>query len=132
MGWVFKVILLLFISSTVYADNNLAAGFCLEKYGYKKENFDSFDFSKVSSCFQNIIASERKEELKELRDFLKHNPRYRYPGQSLNKCFGKPKEMPFEKSTLTVGPNGMEAKVWYKDKIQNCFQAAPWDNREEQ
>ena len=39
--------------------------------------------------------------------------------------------MPFEKSSLEVGPNGVKAQVWYKDKLPaGCFENAPWDNRD--
>jgi hypothetical protein len=55
-----------------------------------------------------------------------------YPGQSLNRCFGKPREMPFEKSTVSVGTNGMQASVWYKDTLPaGCFETSGWDNRDD-
>ena len=131
MGQLFKVIFLLLISSNAYADNNLAAAFCLQKHGYTKENFDTYDFSKASGCMHDIIAEERKEELAELRDFLKHNPRYMVPGQSLNRCWGKPREMPFESAGIEMNDKGMKAWVNYKDKLPaGCYENAPWDNRD--
>lgn len=89
------------------------------------------DYTKAAACYfdwKNVqIAAERAE----LRDFLDANPRYRVPGQSMNRCWGKPREMPFEKSTITVGPDGMSASVWYKDKLPaGCYENAPWDNRD--
>ena len=66
-----------------------------------------------------------------MRDFLKHNPRYRYPGQSNNKCWGKPRENPFESAYIRHTTNGFEAGVSYKDKMPSgCFETAPWDNRD--
>ena len=89
------------------------------------------NYNEAASCYFKWKNKQNEIELAELRDFLKHNPRYGVPGQSLNRCWGKPREMPFEKSTITVGPNGMEASVWYKDKLPaGCYENAPWDNRE--
>jgi len=89
------------------------------------------DYTKAAACYfdwKNVqIAAERAE----LRDFLKHNPRYRVPGQSMNRCWGKPREMPFESSYIRVGPDGMEAGVNYKDTLPaGCYENAPWDNRD--
>lgn len=132
MGQLFKIIIISFLllPITVHAGYNEELKSCLVKAGYKVEDFDRFDWNRLSGCATDARVKIEEAERAELRDFLKHNPRYRYPGQSNNRCFGKPREMPFEKSSITVGPNGMEAKVWYKDKIQNCFQSAPWDNRD--
>lgn len=116
-------------------ENNQAMSNCLIKHGYDKtapvEERMNYDFSSASKCYLSYKNSVREAELAELRDFLKHNPRYRVPGQSLNRCYGKPREMPFEKSTISVGPDGMHAAVWYKDKLPaGCFENAPWDNRD--
>ena len=89
------------------------------------------DWNAAASCHAEYRAQVNNAELAELRDFLKHNPRYRVPGQSQNRCWGKPREMPFEKSTISVGPEGMSASVWYKDKLPTgCYENAPWDNRD--
>ena len=117
-------------SSAEITTNDALKG-CLHINGYSPEKFDTFNFSKAAGCFHNYKAEKNQQELAELRDFLKHNPRYRYPGQSLNKCFGKPREMPFESSGISAGPNGYHAWVKYKDKISaNCYENAPWDNRD--
>jgi hypothetical protein len=89
------------------------------------------DYNAAARCYfdwKNVqIAAERAE----LRDFLDANPRYRVPGQSMNRCWGKPREMPFESSYIRVGPNGMEAGVNYKDTLPaGCYENAPWDNRD--
>jgi hypothetical protein len=95
------------------------------------EFVDSNDWNALSACVSKYRAIERETELAELRDFLKHNPRYRVPGQSLNRCWGKPREMPFESAYIRVDGNGFEAGVNYKDTLPaGCYENAPWDNRE--
>ena len=127
--------ILALISSAGLASVNEVTKYCLDSTGYDRtapiEERMKFDFTKASKCQLDYLADKRTAELAELRDFLKHNPRYRVPGQSLNRCWGKPREMPFEKSTISVGPDGMHAAVWYKDKLPaGCYENAPWDNRD--
>ena len=111
--------------------NNMAIKGCLNVNGYSPEKFNTFDFNKASACYHNWKSKKEAKELAELRDFLKHNPRYRYPGQSNNKCFGKPREMPFESAYIEKNGDGFRAGVTYKDKMPaNCFESAPWDNRD--
>jgi len=89
------------------------------------------DYNKAASCYFDWKHQQIAAERAELRDFLKHNPRYRVPGQSMNRCWGKPREMPFESSYIRVGPDGMEAGVNYKDTLPaGCYENAPWDNRD--
>jgi len=89
------------------------------------------DYNEAASCYFAWKNERRAEELAELRDFLKHNPRYRVPGQSLNRCWGKPREMPFESAYIKADKNGFEAGVNYKDKLPaGCYENAPWDNRD--
>ena len=89
------------------------------------------DYNKAAACYQDWKQVDDAAKLAELRDFLKHNPRYRVPGQSLNRCWGKPREMPFESSYIRVDENGFEAGVNYKDTLPaGCYENAPWDNRE--
>jgi len=89
------------------------------------------DYNKAASCYFKWKNAQRAEELAELRDFLKHNPRYRVPGQSLNRCWGKPREMPFESAYIRADKNGFEAGVNYKDTLPaGCYENAPWDNRD--
>ena len=111
--------------------NNTAIKVCLYVNGYSPEKFATFDFNKASACYHNWKSEKEAKELAELRDFLKHNPRYRYPGQSNNKCFGKPREMPFKSAYIEKNGDGFRAGVTYKDKMPaNCFESAPWDNRD--
>ena len=110
--------------------NNTAIKGCLAIHGYHPKDFDTFNFNKASSCYHNWRTEQDRIELAELRDFLKHNPRYRYPGQSNNKCFGKEREMPFKSAYIERVGDGFRAGVTYKDKMSaNCFESAPWDNR---
>ena len=89
------------------------------------------DWNKAASCYFDWKNKQIAAERAELRDFLKHNPRYRVPGQSLNRCWGKPREMPFESSYIKVDGNSFEAGVSYKDTMPaGCYENAPWDNRD--
>jgi hypothetical protein len=118
------VLLCLFIIPAHANQNNNIMKACIDS---------TEDFTKAAACYQDWKQGQNTAELAELRDFLKHNPRYRFPGQSLNRCWGKPREMPFESSYIRVGPDGMEAGVNYKDTLPaGCYENAPWDNRNEQ
>ena len=112
-------------------ESNEAMKWCLEQTGYSVENFDSFDFSRAAACHSDYRIGKMKAEYAELRDFLKHNPRYRFPGQSNNRCWGKPREMPFESAYIERTGDGFRAGVSYKDKLPaGCYENAPWDNRD--
>ena len=97
-----------------------------------KACIDSTDnYNKAAACYQDWKQGQRTAELAELRDFLKHNPRYRVPGQSLNRCWGKTREMPFESAYIERTGDGFRAGVNYKDKLPaGCYENAPWDNRD--
>lgn len=89
------------------------------------------DYNKAAACHTEYRQQLRELELAELRDFLKHNPRYRVPGQSLNRCWGKPREMPFESAYIKQTQGGFEAGVNYKDTLPaGCYENGSWDNRE--
>lgn len=89
------------------------------------------DYTKAAACYFDWKNGDNATKLAELRDFLKHNPRYTVPGQSLNRCWGKPREMPFESAYIKADKNGFEAGVNYKDKMPaGCYENAPWDNRD--
>jgi len=126
-----------FLSITATAsESNQAMKNCLDRYGYDKtapiEERMKFDFTGPARCHSEYRAGVRAAEIAELRDFLKHNPRYRVPGQSLNRCWGKPREMPFESSGIEFnGKGGYRAWVNYKDTIPaGCYENGPWDNRD--
>ena len=118
-------------ASVSVADNNSATKDCLAAYGYSLDKFDTFDWSKAAACASDRRVEQNRAQLAEMRDFLKHNPRYRVPGQSLNRCWGKPREMPFKSAYIRADKNGFEAGVSYKDKLPaGCYENAPWDNRD--
>ena len=111
--------------------SNEAMKHCLEQSGYSVGNFDTFDFRKAAACHSDYRAGVTKTKNAELRDFLKHNPRYRVPGQSQNRCWGKPREMPFESAYIKQTQGGFEAGVSYKDTMPaGCYENGPWDNRD--
>ena len=111
--------------------NNKMIKDCVQHYR-TGSSVNDVDWTKASACYSQWRVGELKKEYAEMRDFLKHNPRYRYPGQSNNKCWGKPRENPFESAYIRHTTNGFEAGVSYKDKMPaGCFETAPWDNRDE-
>jgi len=110
--------------------NNKMIKDCVQYYR-TGSTVNDVDWTKASACYSQWRVKEIKEEYEEMRDFLKHNPRYRYPGQSNNKCWGKPRENPFESAYIRHTTNGFEAGVSYKDTMPaGCFETAPWDNRD--
>ena len=110
--------------------NNKMIKDCVQHYR-TGSTVNDVDWTKASACYSQWRIGENKKEYAELRDFLKHNPRYMYPGQSNNKCWGKPRENPFESAYIRHTRNGFEAGVSYKDKMPaGCFETAPWDNRD--
>ena len=112
--------------------NNKMIKDCVQHYR-TGSTVNDVDWTKASACYSQWKVGEMKKEYAEMRDFLKHNPRYRYPGQSNNKCWGKPREMPFESAYIERTGDGFRAGVSYKDKMPaGCFETAPWDNRDVQ
>jgi|TARA_R100000081_G_scaffold44044_1_gene20764 hypothetical protein len=84
---------------------------------YKQENFDTYNWSKASACLAKERKVKRDLELASLREFLKENPRYRFPGQSLNKCFGKARE-----NHITSVEYKPDSTVFYfKKQINTCL-----------
>ena len=123
---------LVLTTDTQANENNQVMKWCLEQTGYKAENFETFDFRKAAACHSDYRIGVQKAKNAELRDFLKHNPRYRVPGQSNNRCWGKPREMPFESAYIERTGDGFRAGVSYKDTMPaGCYETAPWDNRDD-
>lgn len=107
-------------------DPNWYIKHCMKLIGFEQTQ----DWMKLSACTGNFVNKRQNDQHQELRAFIKANPRYRYPGQSLNRCFGKPREMPFESAGIETNGNSMRAWVNYKDKLPaGCYENAPWDNR---
>ena len=113
---------ILLASSAIANQNNDVIKYCIQ---------NTSNYNQAASCYSDWSQGKNAQELAELRDFLKHNPRYRFPGQSLNRCWGKPREMPFESAGIETNGSSMRAWVNYKDKLPaGCYENAPWDNRD--
>lgn len=113
-------------------ENNQVMKECV-KNNRVSDDFQSIDFRKAAACYQDWKVTKTKLDYAEMRDFLKHNPRYRFPGQSMNKCWGKPREMPFKSAYIEKNGDGFRAGVTYKDKLPaGCYENGPWDNRDAQ
>jgi hypothetical protein len=122
MKYLMIAVLAVWATSVSASESNKMAKWCVE---------NTADWNAAASCHAKYRQAVREVELAELRDFLKHNPRYRVPGQSLNRCWGKPREMPFESAYIERTGDGFRAGVSYKDKLPaGCYETAPWDNRD--
>ena len=131
-GFIMKYFLIaMFWTSPLWAfeeDPNWYIKHCKNQVEFDKTG----DWYELSVCTSEYVNARQRQKHQEIRAFIKANPRYKYPGQSLNRCFGKPREMPFEKSTVSVGSQGMQASVWYKDTLPaGCFETSGWDNRDD-
>ena len=73
----------------------------------------------VQYCYSIDKAKNevRRKEEDRLWEFVKANPEYRFPGQSLNKCFAKPEEIAIKRVEHTS--DGMI--VYYKESINPCI-----------
>jgi len=122
MKYLMIAVLAVWATSVGASESNKMAKWCVD---------NTADWNAAASCHAKYRQKVRAEQYAELRDFLKHNPRYRVPGQSLNRCWGKPREMPFESAYIKVDGAGFEAGVNYKDTLPaGCYENAPWDNRD--
>ena len=57
--------------------NNDVMKSCLKQYGYKQENFDTFDFSKPAACHSDWRVAENEKNVKKMREFLAQHPWYK-------------------------------------------------------
>ena len=123
MKYLMIAVLAVWATSVSASESNKMAKWCVE---------NTADWNAAASCHAKYRQKIRAEQYAELRDFLKHNPRYRVPGQSMNRCWGKPREMPFESVNAGANADGSwYVGVNYKDKLPaGCYENAPWDNRE--
>jgi len=122
MKYLTIAVLAVWATTASASESNKMMKWCLDTHS---------DFSAAASCHAEYRQKIRAKQYAELRDFLKHNPRYRVPGQSLNRCWGKPREMPFESAGIETTGTSMRAWVNYKDTLPaGCYENAPWDNRD--
>lgn len=124
-------------STSAFADdNNQAMKHCMDAVGYDRnapveERMNDVDWAAAASCYHAYNSAIYQQQIANLRELLAANPRYRYPGQSNNSCWGKPREMPFESATISANQFGFTAGVSYKDTMPaGCYETGPWDNRE--
>jgi len=66
--------------------NNEVMKSCLEKYGYKQEKFNTFDFSKPAACHAKWRAAETEKNITKMREFLKEHPWYKGENWQWEEC----------------------------------------------
>jgi len=105
-----RAVLMVFLCAptTVATGVNEVTGDCIDKY--------KPDWNKAAACQSDYVSEEAKRDREEFREFLRENPRYRFPGQSWNKCFGKPREFAFE----SLEQVGDKVIVVYKKFLAPC------------
>ena len=102
-------------SSTV--PNNDPVFYCKDKHYAGLHSTSTNNWMKFASCINDIRSDMRRQKEDDTWEFLKANPRYRIPGQSLNKCYGKPKERALDR--IETQADGSTV-AYYKDKIPEC------------
>jgi len=80
---------------------------------------DNESWNERAACVNKWEAENTRKKNEELRAFLKENPRYRYPGQSLNKCFGKKRKVLI--SEVEHKANG-DIIIRYPEYISPCYE----------
>lgn len=98
------------IPQSVYQDCRVEIG--------EPENKYVKDWNAFSACVSRYRIAINQKKIDDLREFLKENPRYRFPGQSLNKCFGKARERGI--ANMVKHENGTII-VYYKKEIEPCI-----------
>lgn len=98
--------------------DNSAMFFCRDKHGYTGlDSTTTSDWGKFAACVNDQKGQERRQREQELWEFLEENPGYRVPGQSLNKCYGKPKERALDR--IETKQDGTVI-AYYKEQITEC------------
>ena len=92
--------------------------YCKELYYGGLDKTSTDDMMAFAACIDEISNSMNRQKEENLWEFLKKNPRYRFPGQSWNKCFNRPKERAL--ASLETRPDG-STMAYYKDKIVECY-----------
>ena len=124
------VVAIVLFATPAHANPNQYIKDCLAEQKYSVEQFDTFDFNRAAKCASDYRTNRNTHKLAEMRAFLHANPRYRVPGQSQNRCWGKPRESAFESAYIEKTGDGFRAGVSYKDTMPaGCYENGPWDNR---
>ena len=102
------VLITCLLISTVANANNIIAKKCFAKF----ERLTDVAYCIDSTRNENIRIKNAKQW-----EFLKENPEYRFPGQSLNKCFARPKESVIHRVVSTKN----KTVVYYKNSVKPCI-----------
>ena len=90
---------------------------CQEKYNWKgMYQTNTKSWMNIAACISSAKNEVRRTKQSEQWEFVKANPRYRFPGQSLNKCFGRPKESVVHRVETTNN----KTVFYYKNSIKPC------------
>jgi hypothetical protein len=114
--------LILLLATPAYAvssgPNNEPLYQCRDLYYHGINGTTTESMMAFASCVSKMRGEEFRKREKEIWEFIEANPRYRVPGQSLNKCFGRPKERALAR--YETKPDG-STMAYYKDKIAECY-----------
>ena len=109
------LVLIALLGTPVFAENEIHKQ-CLKDHSYA--GLDEINhWSNIATCVDKAKNKVRRKEEDRLWEFVKANPEYRFPGQSLNKCFAKPEEIAIKRVEHTS--DGMI--VYYKESINPCI-----------
>ena len=109
------LLLIALLGTPAFAENEIHKQ-CLKDYSYA--GLDEINqWSNIATCIDKAKNKVRRKEEDRLWELVKANPEYRFPGQSLNKCFAKPEEIAIKRVEHTS--DGMI--VYYKESINPCI-----------
>lgn len=74
-------------------------------------------YMKIAYCIDSTKNEIQRQKNAEQWEFLKANPRYRFPGRSWDKCFGQEKELVVDRVETTKD----KVVVHYKKSIKPCI-----------
>ena len=102
------VLIMCLLISTVADAKNFIAQKCFSEYE---------KLTDVAYCIDSTRNENIRKANAEQWEFLKKNPRYRFPGQSLNTCFGKERELLVDRVETTTD----KVVVYYKKSVKPCI-----------
>jgi len=117
-------IIFLFVGTVASAQSytkpdNSIIFFCKDKHEYNGiNNTTTKNMMLFATCISEMKGDSLRQKNAQQWEFIKANPEYRFPGQSLNKCFAKPRERIVKRVEQTKN----SVVVYYKDKTNPCLQ----------
>lgn len=97
--------------------DNSIIHFCADKYEYNGlHHTKTKNWMDIATCITTLKNEVRREKQLAQWEFVKNNPRYRFPGQSLNNCFGREKELALHRIETKDG----KTTAYYKDSLKPC------------